>query len=55
MCVIMKGSYGRRVPNCLLQNARPTSTAASILEYGVFLGDIIPHMATFLDLPKKGS
>ena len=52
--VTMKGRDGLRVPNFLLQNLRPTSMAPSILEYGVFLYDIIPHMATVLDTPKKG-
>lgn len=35
MCVTKIGFRGLRVLNAWLQNDRPTSTAASILEYGV--------------------
>lgn len=54
-CVTNIGCSGRRVPNCVWHNDRPTSMAASMLEYGVYLGDIIPHRATWFDLPKKGT
>ena len=49
------GFSGFLVPKHMWLRARETSTEASILEYGVCLGDIIPHIATFEHFPKKGS
>ena len=53
--VIVSGHEGFLVPNVSWQKRRPTSIAASMLEYGVFLGDIIPHKATFVECPKNGT
>ena len=50
-CVIKTGCNGFLVSNVSRQNDLPTSIAASILEYGVFLLDIIPHKATLEHSP----
>lgn len=53
-CDTVNGIKGARVLNFSLQKDLPTSIAASILAYGVFLGDIIPHKATLGFAPKNG-
>ena len=54
-CVNLTGLNGSLVPNTSWLRDLDTSTAASMLEYGVSLGDIIPHMATLGHFPKNGS